>query len=68
MGLYAAVNIDMAKSMSSYSSENPLGVSVAIHVPEGFGEWERCLIDRKLGENFLLQGEISGCPHIMRHH
>lgn len=65
--MYAAVNIDMAKSTTSYSSEDPLGVVVAIHVPEGFGEWESCLIDQKLGENFLLQGEISGCPHIMGH-
>lgn len=38
VGLYAAVNTGMAKSMSSCSSEDPLGVVVAIHVPEGFGE------------------------------
>lgn len=58
VGLYAAVNTDMAKSMSSCSSEDPLGVVVAIHVPEGFGGWESCLVDQKLGESFLLQGRF----------
>lgn len=54
MGLGAAVYTDMTKSVSSFSSENLLGVSISIHVLEGFAEEESCFTDQKLGENFPL--------------
>lgn len=43
MGLGAAVYTDMTKSVSSSSSENLPGVSISIHVLEGFAEEESCL-------------------------
>jgi len=58
----------MAKSISSYSSENLLGVSAAVYAREGFGEKESCLTDQKPRENFPLQRELAGSPHVVEHH
>lgn len=44
-GLGAAVYTDMTKSVSSFSSENLLGVSISIHALEGFAEEESCFTE-----------------------
>lgn len=48
--------------------QNLLGVSIAIHAQEGFGEQESCLTAQKPGENFSLQTKIAGSPYVIEHH